>query len=96
MLHLEVSAVMLSGPVAVPPKVMFSTGHPDSVIPPVVLYVKVVVVDSWLPPGLGHGIIGVDIRRFDGGVFPVGDDLISGHMGHGFAPGYGGGGILVP
>ena len=83
MLDFNVTAVMLSGPVAVPPKVVFSAGHPEAIVLPVVLHVEVMVRGDESPPGLGHGVVGVDFGSVGGAVLPVGDDGIGGELGDG-------------
>ena len=52
LLYFDVTAVVLGRPVAVPPKIMLPMGHPEAVVPPVVLYVKIMVWGEEFPPGL--------------------------------------------
>ena len=85
-MQLEVTAVVLGGPVAVPPKVMLPAGHPEAVVPPVVLHVKVMVRGKEFPPGLGHRVIRVDFGRVGGVVLQVGEDGVGGELGHGLGP----------
>ena len=49
---------------------------------PVVFHVEVMVGGYEPPSGLGHGVIGMDLRGVGGVVLPVGDDGIGGELGN--------------
>ena len=54
MLHLNVTAVVLGGPVAVPPEVVLPVGLPEAIVPSIVLHIEVMVRGEEITPGLGH------------------------------------------
>ena len=46
---------------AAPPEVVLPVGHPSAVVLSVVFQIKVAAGGGELPPGLGHGVVRVDL-----------------------------------
>ena len=81
LLYLDVPAVMLGGPVAVPSEVLLPVGFPEAIVPPVVFHVQFMLRGEVVATRLGDGIIGVDVGVVRGVVFPVGEDGVGEGLG---------------
>ena len=88
MLYLDVPAVVLGGPVAVSAEVLLPVGLPEAIIPPVILYVQLMLRGEVVATRLGDGVIGVDVGVVGGVVFPVGEDGVGEGPGEEFREGF--------
>ena len=73
-MYLDVPAVVLGGPVAVPSEVLLPVGFPEAIVPPVVFHVQFMLGGERVATRLGDGVIWVDVGVVRGVVFPIGED----------------------